>query len=575
MADSAHPAIYLVPHKVAAQATVEAFTDLGLTPDMQRLAWWILTATHSRQAGITPKLAGEAALIVQPYAETQTGAWGAVKEKFDEVRELVAVQESSSLTGNGSFTFSCSVNYTIQRIFLPLVAAACRRLKMSCLFTNARRAHPIDHTQYGHYATHFEQALLELIQGKAGDVRIPALFWKDRLHTLQMLTAKQQRFRQKPVPHTNLLDSGLFWNLEPAIEEVRRKYQSDPIAMPNVLEDHRRWRPGADGIMHTHRMEDLGRILMSELVNEPRVLIDRINNEGYLAVKRPPLLVRLRDLMVMAVFPPETAVLPSSTFVKTVWFNFAWELARLLQGSNMGRSEMRWIEGDSWRRTQTSVLLMECLTQIPLHEDPTSTEAEPTDSPEKGKLRRLFSAFVNATEWFPSYLDLSEDAQVLNHVFGEADTEVSGDEPLMPFRRWALKAWKEQRESSYWALAEQGKPIDDCCKEMQQKSSSELFTENPINFDEYSHVHVMVFLPAHSRFDDHQSSIPGATFFEGANGLSVTRVPETLTGSGWQVTSFKQRKQAASEGWPVQPEKLAGALIMQWLSLLIKEMSYG
>src|SRR6185436_19227566 len=118
-------------------------------------------------------------------------------------------------------------------------------------------------------------------------------------------------------------------------------------------------RPAAEG--HGGRVEglaqgrgegQLGSMVLSEFLNPPLVLVDRLLNSGYLVHERRPRRAKLRDALVVGLMPHEVRATPQGAFAKACWLDCMSRLPRRLSSARLRDSEFRWIEGDAGGRAR-------------------------------------------------------------------------------------------------------------------------------------------------------------------------------------------------------------------------------
>ena len=179
-------------------------------------------------------------------------------------------------------------------------------------------------------------------------------------------------------------------------------------------------RPAPEG--HGGRVEGLrqGRgegqlasMVLSEFLNHPLVLVDRLLNSGYLVHERRPRRAKLRDALVVGLMPYEVRATPQGAFAKACWVDCMTRLARRLSAARLQDSEFRWIEGDAGGRARRS--------SFPLGQVPADMAARRHET--------FRDAFMTLSRWVPDYFETRAGFRPLR-----ADTLASADE-------WTLAAW--------------------------------------------------------------------------------------------------------------------------------------
>jgi hypothetical protein len=294
---------------------------------------------------------------------------------------------------------------------------------------------------------------------------------------------------------------------------------------------------GFSGIRVTRQPEEMENILMSEFMNPPLLLADRLVNSGYLALKRRPRHERLRDVLITGIMPHEVKPRLNADFIKACWFDFITRFGLMLARHRLIRSEFQWMEGDAFGRCRYCNFLLE---DLPIPEMP--VEWEPTPAYRRG--------FLVALGWFPSFLD------TLNGFDSVLETADATGE-IDPIMRWAYSAWKGQK-------LRQNKQVK-------------------VKVDEFAFVHIMLFLPAGTRNKAHTPSQARLRQLhrgldigvEPGRSASITWVPENLEDSKkWAVDRQKKHDSLLfPEPHPgLTWEEIAGQLEQTWLQHVIEEI---
>jgi hypothetical protein len=291
-------------------------------------------------------------------------------------------------------------------------------------------------------------------------------------------------------------------------------------------------------------------MLISEYLNPPLLLADRLVNSGYLALKRKPKHERLRDVLIVGLMPHEVKPKLNADFIKACWFDFINRFGLMLAHHKLMRSEFQWLEGDAFGRCRHCNFQLEDLP-----ESEPMADMEPTPAHRRG--------FLVTLGWFPSFLDNRSGFETLPETSGSTwETD-----PLM---RWAYAAWKEQK--------------------LRQRRKDRQW-----DVEEFAYVHIMLFLPEVKRAEQGTADIPphirlrqmhrgfgfGSMDSGGAavgRSISITRVPGVLEDTKkWAFHRQKKQNPLLFPGQKAQQkqltwEEIAGRLVREWLQQAIEEI---
>ncbi|MCK4761300.1 MAG: hypothetical protein KAW12_03810 [Candidatus Aminicenantes bacterium] len=572
----------------------------------------VISTMHNRHVGITPGLAAEFVLLMEDpqAARRRQGPWQKVIERLKN--EALPDRGQAEKTASEQWSYFAVLPgtvppYSIMRLCLPIVEEACRRLGKCYLFyqeeaidddefpagtasnpqsgkqtkrlkktkqtplrggafrgagtaganrlgaphPRRRQENTISLEEYRDYSV----ALAAEIENTAADNSDSRkISWKERALTLSGYSLRPGLWRTagQGLPETDPAAAALLLRLQPDIDPGRRRL---PTVRPlSARLEHRevpRSREGGiGGIRITRRPEDIEDILMSEFIHPREILLDRMINSGYLALKRQPKREKLRDVLLVGLMPAAVQPGLSADFIKACWFDFIARFGHTLQRSRLFRSEFRWLEGDAFGRISSSRFLLQDLHL--------QDRQQPTDSPANALYRHRF---LVALGWLPHYLDTRRSFEALP---GPPPTTV---------KKWAFAAWKAQEDNPNWALYE---------------AQRHIFSASPVRHlevKEFAFVHLMLFLPARRGQRDRLSYAAeigrlysgfglGAANTPG-RGISITRVPEEVAAS--RQWTFEARGIREPLLFP-RPEprftggKIAGRLEGAWRQQLVKEI---
>jgi hypothetical protein len=380
------------------------------------------------------------------------------------------------------------------------------------------------------------------------------LFWQERGRTLSQI-----RGRALGLPEAEMTALGFLLRLTEAPEAE----DSHVLQRLHVRRQERRVRlqeGGVRGIRVTRRLEDVDRILISEIVNPVPVLIDRILNQGYLILERDPRRKRKRDVLLAGLLPrsPLSGTL-AADFVQACWFNFIGRFSLLLHNYHLTRSELRWMEGDRLNRFRTRSFLLPDLSgmleQMPVADPPFPLYRE---------------TLLQHMRWIPAYTDRRAPYLYLP----EAPTTSA---PFDSLQQWLSQVWSTQQDNPGW-----------------RKTAAPPTVANGLQLSEFRFVHLMLFLPADAPWRREERGNVAARLAAALRldprrqqHLSVTWVPRNITdllqeplleespaqpAAPWSFTAlyypeqpfFQQREQTLPE--------IANGLVKAWLQEIMREV---
>jgi hypothetical protein len=264
-------------------------------------------------------------------------------------------------------------------------------------------------------------------------------------------------------------------------------------------------------------------MVLSEFLNPPLVLIDRLLNSGYLVHERRPRRAKLRDALIVGLMPHEVRATPHGAFAKACWADCMTRLARRLVSARLRDSEFRWIEGDAAGRARRAA--------FPLGDVPADLGAGPHAA--------FRDAFLTLSRWVPDYFETRAGFRPLQ------------TETIASVGEWVVAAWAAH--------------VD--------------------RVDSFSFVHVMVFHPPieDERGAAAESARRLGTLRAGLRlgyrrrrQASVTYVPgdrdrDTRWHFGSDSDPYRALTPMSSDG----AATLAGALQSSWLDRLTKDIWHG
>ena len=363
-------------------------------------ALWVLQDAH---VGITPKLAYELGLLLARKGAFETGVWPKLFRRLQE--QLPRTDRSGLVAGSASV-------YVLLNVVRPIVHEACAELRYSCLLCQDHTEGAVTADEYAAYG-----ASLERIASRIAEQRVAGpLFAAEHGNIVAKLSEPSARVQSRAlVPEIDRDSLALLLGLDAEVDFPERASRSTPS--PSYVPKR---RPAADGSggrvegLRQGRGEgQLGSMVLSEFLNPPLILVDRLLNSGYLVHERRPRRAKMRDALVVGLMPHEVRATPHGAFAKACWVDCMARFARRLVSARLQDSEFRWIEGDAAGRARRA--------SFPVGPLPTDLAA--------GRHRAFRDAFLTLSRWVPDYFETRAGFRPLS-----ADTIANADE-------WAIAAW--------------------------------------------------------------------------------------------------------------------------------------
>lgn len=556
----------------------------------QRLALSILSVAHNRHVGITPQLAIGLARLLNPLKklEEYESPW---REIFMHLQKTSADLTGTSNPNSKTLMPYRSFQYTVFELAFPLVQLACYSLNKILLLSNDKNLHSgsLDDSQYRAYSQDLSNMILALINDKGHELgNMVQNFWKERAIALRSMMLESKRLSVDTHPVTLLSYSKLLFDLKPATQ-----YRYDDLIKrlrishrPRLL-DKRQSEAGSTSIKITRSIENLHRILKSELVYPDQLLDDRLYNTGYWSLNPPPKPVQPRDILIVAFFPHILTRSTSGAFAKACWVHFLTQFMTILQQNELTNSEYRWVEGSSQlMETRTLNVLIRDLPFVPA-----ALQAE-------GGQERDFSTalghFLEQSGWFPNGWD-----QRLGTQPSETAITMQSDEESSTFsviQEWVELAWKTQRESPNWQQQRTRMPLrvqsqserrenrETVQSEDRSKSNLQLKTEA------FAYIHAVCFVPTKQEMQlnilDEELQAQEYTRWQQrlkrVHGLTLVNVPPVVDSIEWSVihpgiaadfnSSFAKNEGESEQDYPA---RLSGWLIDHWFEHIAQGMQRG
>jgi len=486
-------------------------------------ALWVLQDAH---VGITPKLAHELGRLFARKGPVEPGVWPTLFRRLQE--RLPRTPRSGLIAGSAPV-------YVVQHLVTPIVRGACAELGHTCLLCQDDTEGSVTADEYAAYGASLEKIASRI----AAQLAAGPLFAAEHGNVVAALSEPSPYARSRAlVPGIDRESLALLLGLDADVEFPERASRSTPA--PSYVPKR---RPAAEG--HGGRVEglrqargegQLGSMVLSELLNPPLVLVDRLLNTGYLVHERRPRRARLRDALVVGLMPNEVRASPQGAFAKACWADCMSRLARRLVSARLHDSEFRWIEGDAAGRARCS--------SFPLGEVPADLAA--------GRHSAFRDAFMTLSRWVPDYFETRAGFRPLR---ADANAIGSADE-------WTVAAWSAHAGRDEPAVP--GTPAG--------------------SDDSFSFVHVMVFHPPLE--DGRGAAAEGAARlgrlraglrlgYRRRRSASVTYVPGDRGTRPWHFGSDADPYRAIAPAPPGDGAALARAVQSSWLERLTKDIWHG
>ena len=496
----------------AARSAIDPWSDAAR---LAHATLWVLQDAH---VGITPRLAHELGrLFVRRGPDA--GVWSKL---FHRLQETLPRTERSGLVAGSAPV------YVVQHLVKPIVRQACAELGHTCLLCQEEIDvdAAVTADEYAAYGASLERITSRL----AAQLAAEPLFAREHGNVVAALSEPAPQARSRAVvPQIDRDSLALVLGLDAAIDVPDRASRSAPA--PSYVPKRRPAMDGhggrVEGLRHTRGEGQLGSMVLSEFLNPPLVLVDRLLNSGYLVHERRPRRAKLRDALVVGVMPHAVRATPQGALAKACWLDCMARLARRLCAARLQDSEFRWVDGDAAHRARCASFP---LANVP-HDRADSAHAIFRD------------AFMTLARWIPDYFETRAGFRALG-----IDTPGNVDE------------WVDE-----WIVAAGGAHVGD--------------------IDRFSFVHVMVFRPPIE--DASGAAADGAgrlgrlraglrLGYRRRRHVSVTYVPghASRDARSWHFGSdsdpYRGLAPSAADG-----AALARALQTTWLDRLTKDIWHG
>jgi hypothetical protein len=522
---------------------VARFAELGSASDpwtdparLAHASLWVLQDAH---VGITPQLAHELGRLFARKGPAEPGVWPTLFRRLQE--RLPRTDRSGLVAGNAPV-------YVVQNLVKPIVRAACAELGYTCLLCQDDTEGAVTADAYAAYGAGLERIASRI----AAQFAAGPLFAAEHGNIVAALSEPSPHVRSRAlVPAIDRDSLALLLGLDAEVDFPERASRSTPT--PSYVPKRRPAAAGqggrVEGLRQGRGEGQLGSIVLSEFLNHPLVLVDRLLNAGYLVHERRPRRAKLRDALVVGLMPHEVRATPQGAFAKACWLDCMARLAHRLVAARLQDSEFRWIEGDAAGRVRRASFPLGPLSDVP-------------PDVAAGRHAAFRDAFITVSRCVPDYFETRAGFRPLRM---NANTIGSADE-------WTIAAW---------AWHEQGRGAAD--QNRDERAGSAAPTGS---IDGFSFVHVMVFHP--SIADERSAAAEGAgrlgrlraglqLGYRRRRHASVTYVPGKLDGDTrlWHFGSDSDPYRALTPTPSEDGAALARALQSSWLDRLTKDIWHG
>lgn len=562
--------VRLVEPVLAEKLQRSAFSSLGTHAGegatRLKLAQALLTHLQNRHVGITPQLAAGFALWVTA-PESAPFPWNQIQKRLLAALSFDGKDSNARL----SIPLNQAPLYAALRIAAPMITQACLALGTSYLFAQDPVGAQVNAKEYERYHAALAQQIFLLTQDPTPGWE---LFWKESALTLSSFSLQERRGnvdldtllrgdgREEPPVrrHAFKAKRAVLPVAEPFaasffFQELRQLRPNEPsrvvkriVSIVQKYTTRRIREGGIRGIQLTRRIEDLDLILMSEFLNPPIILADRLLNTGYLAREREPKRERFRDFLLVGFMPAQVGDTISAALIKFAWYQALLGLSILLRRSKLHASQFVWIEGNAQGGARRADFYLDQLKVYPTIGDQVTNPS-------------FRHEFLTLLQWLPTFLDARETFT-----------------PLVPIP--ARQSDKSQSEAEAQSQEVSNEP------EAWVKHAAQHFLLAPLA-NQFGFVHYMLFLPVEMRaekqrhFDELRGKLAaelGLGMAPGRN-LSITRVPVALqAGDEWGyrakgTTADSLIAHSADEQRVGDPqEDIAEKLSTLWLKQFIREI---
>jgi hypothetical protein len=389
--------------EVARYAGSGSSSDPWSDPDrLARAALWVLQDAH---VGITPKLAHELGRLFARKGPLEPGVWPKLFRRLQE--RLPRTERSGLVTGNAPV-------YVVQNLVKPIVQKACAELGYACLLCQDDTGGAVTADEYAAYGASLERIASRIAEQLAEG----PLFAAEHGNVVAALSEPSPSLRSRArVPEIDRDALALLLGLDAEVAFPERASRATPA--PSYVPKRRPAAEGqggrVEGLRQGRGEGQLGSMVLSEFLNPPLVLVDRLLNSGYLVHERRPRRAKLRDILVVGLMPHEVRATAQGAFAKACWADGMARLARRLVSARLRDSEFRWIEGDAAGRARRS--------SFPLGQVPPDLAA--------GRHAAFRDAFMTLSRWVPAYFETRAGFHPLR---ADTDTIATAD-------GWTTAAW--------------------------------------------------------------------------------------------------------------------------------------
>ena len=500
--------------EVARYAGAGSTSDPWMDPGrLAHAALWTLQDAH---VGITPKLAHELGRLLAQHGRAEPGVWSKLFRRL---------QDRLPRTGRSGLVAGSAPVYVVQNLVKPIVREACAEIGYACLLCQDEIDGAVTADDYASYGARLERIASRI----AGELAARPLFAAEHGNVVAALSEPSPDFRSRAiVPAIDRDSLALLLGLDAEVGFPEAASRSTPT--PSYVPKRRPAAATPDGRVEGLRQGrgegQLGSMVLSEFLNPPLVLVDRLLNSGYLVHERRPRRAKLRDALVVGLMPHEVRATPQGGFAKACWVDCMARLARRLVSARLHDSEFRWIEGDAAGRARRA--------SFPLDQVPADLAS--------GRHAAFRDAFITLSRWVPDYFETRAGFR----PFPADPNAIAGVD------EWVMAAWAAHVDRA----------------------------------DSFSFVHVMVF---HPPIEDAQSAVAeGARRlgrlraglrlgYRRRRDASVTYVPGTSDRDPrpWHFGSDSDPYRALAPKPSDNGAGLAAALQSSWLDRLTKDIWHG
>ncbi len=347
----------------------------------------MLWYAHVHHVPVTPRIACEVwdGLFVNPPERSEL-----LKKLYERMREQISRSQHIDGIGTGLSPQSFSLHTYINVILIWLQNVVERDDDVHWLFGDEGHAPAPEGFAdiYDQYDVDIYQRMLEYLDSPAAEHFLfeSAFSLAGMSRVLGAQQRKSQERRKKRDSNSDVPSFGesarLSLNDGDLVAVLNRsrpkiKFKSSPRHVRTMEQRvgkepsaSRIMQGGVEGIRQSRRLEDVPYQLPSEHLFDEDVWWNRILNDHFFTLDRPPKRKRHRDVLFVGLLPRFDNIGGLAALVKCAWFEAALQLLRILRRLGLEESDALWIEVEpSGRRGHFQTSLQPFIQSLPDMDD--------------------------------------------------------------------------------------------------------------------------------------------------------------------------------------------------------------